>query len=150
MFGICWPERASTCCRWFNVFALAGGTLYHIIDVIGRAAIEAVLEISDGEGAGEKQPGRKREGGAAYRGRRGGRRPCGPGREGGQVAVVKPGGGGGRDAPYESLRQPSGLGNRVLLAGLGTRSSERAIGQMAKTVCRQQVLGERSGEQGGG
>ncbi|MDE0395532.1 MAG: hypothetical protein OYK82_12230 [Gammaproteobacteria bacterium] len=56
-----------------NVFALAGGALDHIIDVIGRAAIEAVLEISAGEVAGEKQPGRKREGGAAYHGRQGGR-----------------------------------------------------------------------------
>lgn len=38
---------------------------------------------------------------------------------------------------YEALRQPSGLGNRMLellLAGLGTRPYERAIGEMAETV----------------
>ena len=38
---------------------------------------------------------------------------------------------------YEALRQPSGLGNRMLellLAGLGTRPYERAIGAMAETV----------------
>lgn len=53
-----------------NVFALAGRALDQIID---GAAIEVVLEISAGEVAGEKQPGRKREGAAAYRGRQGGR-----------------------------------------------------------------------------
>ena len=38
---------------------------------------------------------------------------------------------------YGALRQPSGLGNRMLellLAGLGTRPYERAIGEMAETV----------------
>ena len=45
-----------------NVFALAGGALDQIIDVIGRAAIEAVLEIGAAEVAGERQPGKKRDG----------------------------------------------------------------------------------------
>ena len=49
-----------------TVFALAGVALDHIIDVIGRVAIDVVLKISAGEVAGETQPGRKREGGAAY------------------------------------------------------------------------------------
>ena len=38
---------------------------------------------------------------------------------------------------HEVLRQPSGLTNRMfesLLAGLGTQSWERAIGQMAETA----------------
>ena len=57
-----------------NVFALAGGALDHIIDVIGRAAIEAVLDISAADVAGEKQPGKERKGGgAAYHGRQRGR-----------------------------------------------------------------------------
>ena len=57
-----------------NVFALAGGALDHIIDVIGRAAIEAVLDISAVDVAGEKQPGKERKGGgAAYHGRQRGR-----------------------------------------------------------------------------
>ena len=54
-----------------NVFALAGGALDQIIDVIGRAAIEAVLAISAAEVAGQKQPGKRRD--AAYHGRQGGR-----------------------------------------------------------------------------
>ena len=57
-----------------NVFALAGGALDQIIDVIGRAAIEAVLEISAAEVAGQRQPGKRRSAGdAAYHGRQGGR-----------------------------------------------------------------------------
>ena len=57
-----------------NVFALAGGALDQIIDVIGRAAIEAVLDISAADVAGEKQPGKERKGaGAAYHGRQRGR-----------------------------------------------------------------------------
>ena len=63
-----------------DVFALAGGALDEIIDVIGRAAIEAVLEISAAEVAGERQPGRRRDaGGAAYHGRQRGRGCGAPG-----------------------------------------------------------------------
>ena len=110
-----------------NVFALAGGALDHIIDVIGRAAIEAVLDISAADVAGEKQPGKERKGaGAAYHGRQRGRvyladravrvkkpRLRSPGE--GEIAIPA----------YEALRRPSGLGERMLellLAGLSTRS----------------------------
>ena len=122
-----------------NVFALAGGALDHIIDVIGRAAIEAVLDISAADVAGEKQPGRRRDGaGAAYHGRQRGRvyladravrvekpRLRSPGE--GEIAIPA----------YEALRRPSGLGERMLellLAGLSTRSYGKAIGQMAETA----------------
>ena len=121
-----------------NVFALAGGALDGIIDLIGRAAIEAVLDISAAEVAGERRPGRRRDGGGpAYHGRQGGRlyladravrvekpRLRGPG---GEVAIPA----------YEALRRPSGLGERMLellLAGLGTRSYGRAVGEMAETA----------------
>ena len=58
-----------------NVFALAGGALDHIIDVIGRAAIAAVLDISAAEVAGERRPGKKRDpAAAAYHGRAAGPR----------------------------------------------------------------------------
>ena len=43
-----------------NVFALAGGALDQIIDVIGRAAIKVVLEISAAEVAGQRQPATRR------------------------------------------------------------------------------------------
>ena len=122
-----------------NVFALAGGALDHIIDVIGRAAIEAVLDISAADVAGEKQPGKERKGGgAAYHGRQRGRvyladravrvekpRLRSPGE--GELAIPA----------YEALRRPAGLGERMLellLAGLSTRSYGKAIGQMAETA----------------
>ena len=122
-----------------NVFALAGGALDQIIDVIGRAAIEAVLDISAADVAGEKQPGKERKGaGAAYHGRQRGRvyladravrvekpRLRSPGE--GEIAIPA----------YEALRRPSGLGERMLellLAGLSTRSYGKAIGQMAETA----------------
>jgi len=121
-----------------NVFALAGGALDGIIDVIGRAAIEAVLDIGAAEVAGERQPGRRRDGdGPAYHGRQRGRvyladravrvekpRLRDPG---GEVAIPA----------YEALRRPSGLGERMLellLAGLGTRSYGKAVGEMAETA----------------
>ena len=122
-----------------NVFALAGGALDQIIDVIGRAAIEAVLDISAAAVAGQRQPGRRRDGGgAAYHGRQGGRvyladravrveKPRLRSQDKGEVAVPA----------YEVLRRPSGLGERMLellLAGLSTRSYAKAIGQMAETA----------------
>ena len=122
-----------------NVFALAGGALDQIIDVTGRAAIEAVLDISAADVAGEKQPGRRRDGGgAAYHGRQRGRvyladravrveKPRLRSPDEGEIAVPA----------YEALRRPSGLGERMLellLAGLSTRSYGKAIGQMAETA----------------
>ena len=121
-----------------NVFALAGGALDRIIDVIGRAAIEAVLDISAAEVAGERRPGKRRGAAeAAYHGRQRGRvyladravrieKPRLRGAEG-EVAVPA----------YEALRRRSGLGERMLellLAGLGTRSYGKAIGGMAETA----------------
>ena len=131
-----------------NVFALAGGALDQIIDVIGRAAIEAVLDISVTEVAGERQPGRKRDGvGAAYHGRQRGRvyladravRVENPRlRNPGEVTIPA----------YEALRRPSGLGDR----DAGT-----AVGRPEHPVLRQggrgdgrdsggkQVIGEPAG-----
>ena len=122
-----------------NAFALAGGALDHIIDVIGRAAIEAVLEISAADVAGEKQPGKKRKsGGAAYHGRQRGRvyladravrieKPRLRSPDEGELAIPA----------YEVLRRPSGLGERMLellLSGPSTRSYGKAIGEMAETA----------------
>ena len=107
--------------------------------MIGRAAIEAVLDISAADVAGEKQPGKERKGGgAAYHGRQRGRvyladravrvekpRLRSPGE--GEIAIPA----------YEALRRPSGLGERMLellLAGLSTRSYGKAIGEMAETA----------------
>ena len=98
-----------------NVFALAGGALDQIIDVIGRAAIEAVLDISAADVAGEKQPGKERKGGgAAYHGRQRGRvYPGGPGRPGREAPAAQPGRGRARDP-----------GVRGAQAAVGTRGAD--------------------------
>ena len=98
-----------------NVFALAGGALDQIIDVIGRAAIEAVLDISAADVAGEKQPGKERKGaGAAYHGRqRGPGVPGGPGRPGREAPAAQPRRGRDRDP-----------GVRGAQAAVGTRGAD--------------------------
>ena len=98
-----------------NVFALAGGALDQIIDVIGRAAIEAVLDISAADVAGEKQPGKERKGGgAAYHGRQRGR-----------VYLAEPGRP-GREAPAAQPRRgrDRGPGLRGAAAAVGTRGAD--------------------------
>ena len=98
-----------------NAFALAGGALDHIIDVIGRAAIEAVLDISAADVAGEKQPGKERKGrGAAYHGRQRGRVYLADrGRQGREAPAAQPGRGRARDS-----------GVRGAQATVGTRGAD--------------------------
>ena len=98
-----------------NVFALAGGALDHIIDVIGRAAIEAVLDISAADVAGEKQPGKDAEG----RGRGVPRAAAGPGVPGGPGRP-------GREAPAAQPRRGRDRdpGVRGAQAAVGTRGAD--------------------------
>ena len=113
-----------------------------VIQVMGRATIEAVLEMS-GEGvAGVKQAGRSRaEDDTVWYGRQGGvvylsdrkvrverprlrRRGAG---EGGEVEVPA----------YAAMRRPGAVADRmleVLMAGVSTRKYGRVIGEMADTV----------------
>ena len=121
-----------------DVFVRAGDALDTIIDVIGRAAIEAVLEIGASDVAGPKQPGRRRGGGVAYHGRQKGRvylsdravrveKPRLRRKGGGEVAIPA----------YEMLRRPEGLGDRMLellMRGVSTRAYGKAIGEMAETA----------------
>ena len=122
-----------------NVFALAGGALDQIIDVIGRAAIEAVLDISAADVAGEKQPGKERKGaGAAYHGAAAGPGvPGGPGRPGREAPAAQPRRGRARDPGVRGAQAAVGTRERMLellLAGLSTRSYGKAIGEMAETA----------------
>lgn len=122
-----------------DVFVRAGHALDTIIDVIGRAAIEAVLEIGAADVAGPRQPGRRRgEGGVAYHGRQTGRVYLSDR----AVRVEKPrlrrsGEGEVAIPAYEVLRRPEGLGDRMLellMRGVSTRAYGEAIGEMAETV----------------
>ena len=113
-----------------------------VIAVMGRATIEAVLEMSAAGVAGPKQAGKAREGGAVvwY------------GRQAGQVylsdrklRVKKPrlrkrgqGQGGEVEVPaYEAMQTPSRLADRmleILMAGVTTRKYERVVPEMADAV----------------
>jgi len=113
-----------------------------VIDVVGRATLGAVLEMSAEGVAGPKQAGKKREeGSVAWYGHQRGQvylsdrkirvqRPRLRRREGGQGAEV--------DVPaYEAMQRPGRLADRmleILLAGVSTRNYARVIPAMADTV----------------
>ena len=127
-----------------------------VIQVMGRATIEAVLEMSAEGVAGVKQAGRSRaEDDTVWYGRQGGvvylsdrkvrverprlrRRGAG---EGGEVEVPA----------YAAMRRPGAVADRmleVLMAGVSTRKYGRVIGEMADTVDsdgKKHVLGVREG-----
>ena len=124
-----------------DVFVRAGHALDTIIDVIGRAAIEAVLEIGAADVAGPRQPGRRRgEGGVAYHGRQTGRVYLSDR----AVRVEKPrlrrsGEGEVAIPAYEVPRRPEGLGARARLFVIdGSKALRKAVGQVFGKACRVQ------------
>lgn len=116
------------------------GAVDEIIDVAGRAAIQAVLELSAQEATGEalRQPGKKRAGDIVRWGRQAGRvslsdrklrvsKPRLRNRGGEEVAVPV----------YEAMQRDERLGERmleILLSGVSTRRYEGVISEMADTA----------------
>jgi len=116
------------------------GAVDEIIDVAGRAAIQAVLELSAQEATGEalRQPGKKRAGDIVRWGRQAGRvslsdrklrvsKPRLRSRGGEEVAVPV----------YEAMQRDERLGERmleILLSGVSTRRYEGVISEMADTA----------------
>jgi len=108
-----------------------------VIDVAGRAAIEAVLQMSAQEVAGEKHPG-KAQGAIRWHGQQSGvvplsnrklrvRKPRLRHKEQGEVEVPA----------YQALRTNSTLAARmldILLHGVSTRHYRRVLPEMAETV----------------
>jgi len=112
-----------------------------LIDVMGRASIEAILGLSARQLAGEPQQGKARAGGIGWHGTQPGRvnlkerklrvqrprlRKKGRG-VGGEVAVPA----------YEAMRRDAATGERmlgILLSGVSTRRYQRVIPEMAETV----------------
>ncbi len=112
-----------------------------LIDVMGRASVEAVLELSAREVAGVPQRGKAREGDVVWHGRQAGR-VCMKERK---LRVRKPrlrkkGRGENKEVPipaYEALRRNATTGQRmlgILLDGVSTRRYQRVIPEMADTV----------------
>jgi transposase-like protein len=112
-----------------------------LIDVMGRASVEAILGLSARQVAGEPQQGKARAGEIGWHGTQPGRvnlkerklrvqrprlRKKGRG-AGGEVAVPA----------YEAMRRDAATGERmlgILLNGVSTRRYERMIPEMADTV----------------
>jgi transposase-like protein len=108
-----------------------------LIDVTGRATLEAVLTLSAQTVAGPKHPGRA-AGDIRWHGQQSGTVPLADRK----VRVRKPRlrrkGGGEVEVPaYEALRQRSALGGRmleILMHGVSTRHYETVVPRMAETV----------------
>jgi hypothetical protein len=112
-----------------------------LIDVMGRASIEAVLELSAVQVAGPPQQGKAREPDIVWHGTQPGR-VCLKER---RRRVNKPrlrrkGRGAGKEVPipvYQALQQETATGQRmleILLNGVSTRRYQRVIPEMADTV----------------
>jgi len=112
-----------------------------VIDVVGRATIEAVLTLSAQEQAGPKHPGRKAESDIRWHGRQNGvvclaerklrvDRPRLRRKGGGQGAEVEP-------PAYAGMQNDSRLGRRmleILMHGVSTRNYRTVLPEMADTV----------------
>jgi putative transposase len=112
-----------------------------LIDVMGRASIEAVLELSARQVAGPPQQGKARAADIGWHGTQPGW-VCLKERK---LRVDKPrlrrkGRGAGKEVPvpaYEALQQDTATGERmleILLNGVSTRRYQRVIPEMADTV----------------
>ena len=121
----------------------AQGAIDDLIDVMGRATIEAVLLMSAAGVAGPKQQGKKAGRDIAYHGSQPGRVAL---RER-QLRVDKPrlrrkapkeGEAGEVEIPaYEAMRKDGRLADRmleILISGVSTRRYERVLPEMAETV----------------
>ena len=102
---------------WVELIEQSRLAVDELIDVVGRAAIEAVLELSAAQVAGPRRQGRRRRGVGWY------------GRQRGRVRLKerklavhrprlrRPGRGAGKEVPlpaYEAMQEGEGLGARML------------------------------------
>ena len=114
---LCSAKTPNSCCPWLNWSSSAAEPSTRFIDVTGRAAIQAVLELSAQQVTGGKlsQPGKKRRGDVVRWGRQPGRvklsnrklrvsKPRLRKRSGGEVKVPA----------YEAMQDDERLGARML------------------------------------
>ena len=75
----CWPRTANSSCPCSTSSNTPKCAIDDLIDVMGRATIEAVLRMSAEAVAGPKQQGKKSDREIVYHGRQEARRPQGTG-----------------------------------------------------------------------
>lgn len=114
-----------------------------LIDVMGRATIEAVLLMSAAQVAGPKQQGKKTDRDVAYHGSQDGRvalkeRQIRVTKPRLRKKATKPGEAGEVEIPaYEAMRKGGRLADRmleILIAGVSTRRYRHVLPEMAETV----------------
>lgn len=114
-----------------------------LIDVMGRATIEAVLLMSAAQLAGPKQQGKKTDREIAYHGSQAGRvalkeRQLKVTKPRLRKKAPKPGETGEVEIPaYEAMRKDARLADRmleILIAGVSTRRYQHVLPEMAETV----------------
>ena len=114
-----------------------------LIDVMGRATIEAVLLMSAAQLAGPKQQGKKTDRDIAYHGSQAGRvalkeRQIRVTKPRLRKKATKPGETGEVEIPaYEAMRKDGRLADRmleILIAGVSTRRYKHVLPEMAETV----------------
>jgi transposase-like protein len=126
-----------------DLIANAQVAIDDLIDVMGRATIEAVLLMSAAQLAGPKQQGKKSDRDVVYHGSQKGRVPL----KEREIRVDKPrlrkknpapGEPGEVEIPaYQAIRENRSLADRmlaILIAGVSTRRYEQVIPEMAETV----------------
>ena len=114
-----------------------------LIDVMGRATIEAVLLMSAAQLAGPKQQGKRTDRDVAYHGSQAGRvalkeRQIRVTKPRLRKKATKPGEAGEVEIPaYEAMREDERLADRmleILIAGVSTRRYRHVLPEMAETV----------------
>ena len=117
-----------------------------LIDVAGRATIQAVLELSAQQLAGPRQQGKRRHEDVVWHGQQAGTVPLSDRK----LRVKRPrlrrkGAGAGKEVEipaYEAMQDQPRLGARmldILLRGVSTRQYEQVIPEMADTVGQEQI-----------
>jgi len=130
-----------------------------LIDLAGRATIEAVLQLSGEQLAGPRTPGQRRTG-RLWHGRQAGRVCLKERKLGVSKPRLREKGGGEVAIPAYEAMQENGIGERrleVLMRGISTRPYAEVLPEMASTcgvsksnVSREAAEGRRSAERAAG
>ncbi len=107
-----------------------------LIDVAGRATIEAVLQLSAEQVAGPRTPGQRRLDRPLWHGRQAGRVCLKERKLGVQKPRLRENGGGEMAIPAYEAMQENGIGERmldVLMRGISTRQYAEVLPEMAST-----------------
>lgn len=112
-----------------------------LIDTVGRATVETILEVSAEQVVGTRQPGKAREGAVGWYGRQPGRVYLGDRKLGVERPRLRRGGRGQSKEvlvpAYAALQNRKGMQTRmlqILMNGVSTRNYQHVVPEMAESV----------------